>query len=552
MSTMPSQHKRKILVTSALFYANGPLHLGHILEVIQTDIFYRFQKLLGNECYYICGSDAHGTPIMLKAEQLGMNPEQMVAEIGEQHQQDLRDLGVIHDYFYTTHSPENQTLVNEIYAKLQQNGDIAKREVAQAYDEQKQMFLPDRFVKGACPRCKTPDQYGDSCESCGATYSPLDMINPVSALSGSTPVIKKSMHYFFQLGKYESKLQNWMQQGHLQAEITNKLNEWFIQGLQDWDISRDSPYFGFKIPDTEEKYFYVWLDAPIGYMSSFAKFCAANPAVNYSEYWQADSKTELYHFIGKDIAYFHALFWPAILMGSGNRTPSGIFVHGYLTVNGQKMSKSRGTFIKARNYLNHLNPEYLRYYFAGKLNSSIEDIDLNLDDFSNRVNADLVGKVVNIASRCAGFIHKRFNGRLADSLMNPGLWLEFTAASQLIADCYANREYAKAIREIMALADKANQFIDEHKPWSLAKDESQLPQVQLICSMGLNLFKVLMVYLKPVLPFMAENVEKFLNIPALSWNHSQQPLLNHQILEFVPLMTRVDPEKIKAMLAAEH
>jgi methionyl-tRNA synthetase len=539
--------QRKIIATAALLYANGPLHLGHLVEYIQTDIWVRFQKMRGHRCYYVCGSDAHGTPIMIKAEQLGMTPEAMVKEISTQQLQDFKSFYVKFDSDFTsTHDPINQESVNAIYQSLVANEDIESREIEQAYDSVKNMFLPDRFVKGNCPRCDTADQYGDSCENCGATYSPTELKNPVSTLSGTPPIRKKSLHFFFRLSKYETYLREWIAENHLQSEVANKLAEWFKEGLQDWDISRDSPYFGFEIPGQPGKYFYVWLDAPIGYISSFKSI-----GLNFEEFWGQHSQTELHHFIGKDIVYFHSMFWPAILHAAKLRTPSFVHAHGYLTVNGQKMSKSRGTFIKAEDYVKFLNPEYLRYYYAAKLNHTVEDIDLNFDDFTLRVNSDLVGKVINIASRCAGFISKKFNGELSPELMDHALFNEFAEKAELIAELYENCEYAKATREIMALADKANQFIDLHKPWSLAKEAGKEDQVQAICSMGLNLFKVLMVYLKPILPYIAEQSESFLAISPLSWQDAQKPLLSHQINEFKPLMTRVDPEKVQGLLQAQ-
>jgi len=539
-------NQRKIIATAALLYANGPLHLGHLVEYIQTDIWVRFQKMRGHEAYYVCGSDAHGTPIMIKAEQMGLTPEAMVKEISAQQLADFKQFHVNFDSFASTHDPINQSYVNEIYQKLVSNQDIESNEIEQAYDSVKNMFLPDRFVKGHCPKCDAGDQYGDSCENCGATYNPTDLKNPISVLSETPPIRKKSVHFFFKLGQYEEFLRNWTQVGHLQPEVANKLAEWFKEGLKNWDISRDSPYFGFEIPNNPGKYFYVWLDAPIGYIASFSQL-----KLDYNEFWSANSKTELHHFVGKDIVYFHAMFWPAILHAAKLRTPSFVHAHGYLTINGQKMSKSRGTFIKASDYLTQLNPEYLRYYYAAKLSHTVEDLDLNFDDFTNRVNSDVVGKVVNIASRCAGFINKKFNGLLSADLMDQALFQDFVAQSEVIAALYESCEYAKAMREIMALADKANQFIDLHKPWSLAKVEGKEPEVQAICTMGLNLFRVLMVYLKPVLPHIAEESEQFLNVSASNWEAIKQPLLGHNINEFKPLITRVDPERIKALLQTQ-
>ncbi|MDP3705905.1 MAG: methionine--tRNA ligase [Legionellaceae bacterium] len=539
---------RKMLVTSALPYANGHLHLGHLVEHIQTDIWVRTHKMLGHQCLSVCGDDAHGTPIMLKAEQLGITPEALTADMQQSHEQDFAQFGIHYDCYHTTHSDENRALATDIYNQLYARGDIVKRTISQAYDPVKHIFLPDRYVKGTCPQCKAVDQYGDSCESCGATYAPTDLIDPVSAISGATPIEKESEHYFFDLLRYEELLKNWTRSGCLQVEVANKLDEWFTAGLKPWDISRDSPYFGFLIPGTTDKYFYVWLDAPIGYMASFKKYCDQS-GVSFADYWNSDSTAELYHFVGKDIVYFHALFWPAMLAGSGYRLPTAIFTHGFLTVNGQKMSKSRGTFIEARKYLMHLNPEYLRYYFAAKLNGRTEDLDLNFLDFTNRINADLVGKVVNIASRCAGFINKRFDSQLSSSLVEPALYESLLGSREMIIDAFLQRDYARAIRQIMDCADRVNQYIDAAKPWVLAKDDATLPQVQAICTMGLNLFRLLMTYLKPVLPEMAVNSELFLNCPALTWSSVDQPLLDHTINSFVPLMTRVDPEKIDELLA---
>jgi methionyl-tRNA synthetase len=552
-----SPKPRRILVTSALPYANGPIHLGHMLEYIQTDIWVRFQRLIGNECIYVCADDAHGTPIMLRARQEGITPEELIARIETEHRADFKDFLISTDNYHSTHSPENRELATLIYKRLRDAGHIATRTIRQFYDEQAKMFLPDRFIKGTCPRCGTPDQYGDACENCGATYSPADLKNPVSVISGTRPVEKESEHYFFKLGDFDDMLHRWTRAGHLHEAVTRKLDEWFKAGLQDWDISRDAPYFGFEIPDAPGKFFYVWLDAPIGYMASFKNLCDSkekNPdgTLRFDDFWAAENKdkTELYHFIGKDITYFHTLFWPAMLYGAGFRTPTAVYAHGFLTVNGQKMSKSRGTFIKARTYLEHLNPEYLRYYFAAKLGDGVDDIDLNLDDFVQRVNADLVGKLVNIASRCAGFIEKRFNHRLADEIANPQLLHETVIARNSIAEAYENREFSRAIREIMALTDRVNQYIDERKPWTLAKDESRLPEVQQICTLGLNLFRVLMTYLKPVMPKLGEKTEEFLNVEALTWAGLGTPLAGTRINRFETLMTRIDPKSVTSMVEA--
>ncbi len=542
-----SQKKRTLLVTSALPYANGPIHLGHLVEYIQTDIWVRFQKLRGHDCVYVCADDAHGTPIMLRAEQEGITPEQLIAAVGEQHQADFRDFHIAFDNYYSTHSAENRELSELIYRRHLDAGHITSRTITQAYDPVKKMFLPDRFIKGECPRCGTADQHGDNCEACGATYTPTELKNPVSVVSGTTPVERESLHYFFKLADFKPLLRDWTSSDHVQDEVTNKLNEWFDQGLREWDISRDAPYFGFEIPDTTDKYFYVWLDAPIGYMASFKNLCERSGR-DFDAYWGRDSEAELYHFIGKDIIYFHTLFWPAMLAGAGMRTPTAVFAHGFLTIDGQKMSKSRGTFIKARTYLDHLNPEYLRYYFAAKLGSGIDDLDLNLEDFVLRVNSDLVGKVVNIASRCAGFINKRFGGELSGTCAEPELYAEFTDAGAAIAADFEAREYGHAVRKIMALADRANQYIDANKPWVLAKQEGQEQVVQQVCSVGLNLFRVLATYLSPVLPAMARQVEAFLNVPALTWDAVTTPLTGHTINTFKPLLTRVEQDKVDAML----
>jgi len=541
---------RKLLVTSALPYANGPIHLGHLVEYIQTDIWTRFQKQRGHECYFVCADDTHGTPIMLRADAEGITPEELIARVQKEHLADFSDFDIIFDNYHSTHSQENKELSALIYQRLKETGHIDSAEISQAYDPIKKMFLPDRFIKGQCPKCKAPDQYGDSCEVCGATYSPTELINAVSVISGEKPIEKKSLHYFFKLADFTEMLKEWTAADHLQPEVTNKLSEWLEHGLQKWDISRDAPYFGFEIPDAPGKYFYVWLDAPIGYMASFKNLCDKT-SLNFDEFWGKDSTAELYHFIGKDIIYFHALFWPAMLSGANFRTPTAIFAHGFLTVNGEKMSKSRGTFIKARTYLEHLNPEYLRYYFAAKLNGGIDDIDLSFDDFTQRVNSDLIGKVVNIASRCSGFIKKRFSGKLSATCSEPELFQEFIAANQQIASLYEQREFGKAMREIMALADKANQYIDEKKPWLIAKEEDKDTELHEVCSMGINLFRLLITYLKPVLPTLSRNAENFLNIDDQLWPTEQTtPLLDHSINPFKPLMTRVEKEKIDAVVEA--
>ena len=542
-----SSPSRKILITSALPYANGSIHLGHMVEYIQTDIWSRFQKLQGHECYYVCADDAHGTPIMLRARGEGIEPEDLIARVWKEHTEDFAGFGIDFDNYHSTHSDENKACASLIYERNRDAGHIARRTISQAYDPEANMFLPDRFIKGTCPKCGADDQYGDNCEACGATYSPTELKNPVSAVSGATPIEKDSEHLFFKLADFEKTLKDWHQAGHVQAEMANKLDEWFEAGLADWDISRDAPYFGFEIPDAPNKYFYVWLDAPIGYMASFRNLCDKK-GIDFDSFWKADSDAELYHFIGKDIIYFHALFWPAMLQGAGFRMPTSVFAHGFLTVDGAKMSKSRGTFIKARTYLKHLNPEYLRYYFAAKLSSKIDDLDLNLDDFAQRVNADLVGKVVNIASRNAGFIKKRFDNKLSATCSEPELYQSFVDAGDLIATHYENRDYGRAIREIMALADKANQYVDDKAPWVIAKEEGKDQELHDISSVGINLFRVLMGYLKPVLPLMAADAEAFLNIEPMTWNSQAKPLCDHSVNKFKPLMTRVEREKIDAMI----
>ena len=542
-----SSPSRKILITSALPYANGSIHLGHMVEYIQTDIWSRFQKLQGHECYYVCADDAHGTPIMLRARGESIEPEDLIARVWKEHTEDFAGFGIDFDNYHSTHSDENKVCASLIYERNRDAGHIARRTISQAYDPEANMFLPDRFIKGTCPKCGAEDQYGDNCEACGATYSPTELKNPVSAVSGATPIEKDSEHLFFKLADFEKTLKDWHQAGHVQAEMANKLDEWFEAGLADWDISRDAPYFGFEIPDAPNKYFYVWLDAPIGYMASFRNLCDKK-GIDFDSFWKADSDAELYHFIGKDIIYFHALFWPAMLQGAGFRMPTSVFAHGFLTVDGTKMSKSRGTFVKARTYLKHLNPEYLRYYFAAKLNSKIDDLDLNLEDFAQRVNADLVGKVVNIASRNAGFIKKRFDNKLSATCSEPELYQSFVDAGNQIAAHYENRDYGRAIREIMALADKANQYIDDKAPWVIAKEEGKDQELHDISSVGINLFRVLMGYLKPVLPLMAADAEAFLNIEPMTWNSQAKPLCDHSVNKFKPLMTRVEREKIDAMI----
>ena len=539
--------KRRILVTSALPYANGEIHLGHLLEYIQTDIWVRFQKMQGNECHYVCADDAHGTPIMLKADEMGIDPEELIAGVSERHQADFKDFNVNFSQFHSTHSEENRHYSELIYSRLKDSGFIKTRVISQAYDPEKEMFLPDRFIKGECPKCGSEDQYGDNCEVCGATYSTTELKNARSVVSGAVPIEKESEHYFFDLPQFEQQLKEWTNAGHLQDEVSNKLAEWFEQGLQQWDISRDKPYFGFQIPGTEDKYFYVWLDAPIGYMASFKKLCDSSD-LEFDDFFAKGSDTELYHFIGKDIVYFHALFWPATLMGSNFRTPNAIFAHGFLSVNGQKMSKSRGTFIQARTYLETLNPECLRYYYAYKLSSKIDDIDLNLEDFKQRVNSDIVGKVVNIASRSASFVVKKYDKELSAQCIEQELYNEFVAAGPEIAAHYEARNFGHAMRSIMKLADKANQYIDEKKPWQLAKEEGKAQEVHEVTSLAINLFRVLMTYLKPVLPEMAKSSEEFLNIDSLNWEDIKSPLTSHHINKFKPLMTRIEDEQLEAMI----
>ncbi len=539
---------RKILVTSALPYANSPLHLGHMLEQTQTDIWVRFQRSRGHHCRYVCADDAHGTAIMLSAEAAGRTPEAHIAAIQAHHEQDSAGFLIQFDHYHSTHSEENRRWSETIFKRLEAGGHIHRREITQAFDPEKSLFLADRFIKGTCPKCRAPDQYGDNCEACGATYSPADLIDPVSALSGATPVNKASDHLFFKLGHFEALLTAWINSGQLQPPIANKLREWLDSGLQDWDISRDAPYFGFEIPGYPDKYFYVWLDAPIGYIASHEVLCQQH-GDDFDAYWLPGGDTELYHFIGKDIVNFHGLFWPAMLDSAGLRQPTAVYAHGFLTVNGVKMSKSRGTFVLAETYLAHLDPEYLRYYFAAKLSSGVDDIDLNLDDFVQRVNSDLIGKVVNIASRCAGFLRKKFDNQLSATCSEPELVQSFIDAGESIAALYEAREFNRAMREVIALADRANQYIDDKKPWVMAKDEAQASAVQEVCSVGINLFRVLATYLKPVLPNMAAKSEAFL-CTSLDWTALETPLVQHQLAPFEPLLQRVDAEVVAAMVDA--
>ncbi|HEH9403070.1 TPA: methionine--tRNA ligase [Aeromonas bestiarum] len=541
---------RTMLVTCALPYANGSIHLGHMLEHIQADIWVRYQRMRGHQVHFICADDAHGTPIMLKAQQLGITPEEMIAAVSKEHQTDFAGFNISFDNYHSTHSDENRELAELIYGRLKAGDFIKGRTITQLFDPEKSMFLPDRFVKGTCPKCKSPEQYGDNCDSCGATYSPTELIDPKSAVSGATPVMKDSEHFFFDLPQFETWLAGWVRgSGAIQEEMANKMQEWFESGLQQWDITRDAPYFGFEIPGAPGKYFYVWLDAPIGYMASFKNLCNKRGDIDFDSYWKKDSTAELYHFIGKDIAYFHCLFWPSMLEGAGFRKPTKVNVHGYVTVNGAKMSKSKGTFIKASTYLNHLDPECLRYYYAAKLNSRIDDLDLNLDDFVARVNADVVNKLVNLASRNAGFIAKRFDGKLAATCAEPELYAEFANASASISEAYEAREFSRAIREIMALADKANRYVDEKAPWVLAKQEGADAELQAVCSVGINLFRVLMAYLKPVMPLLTERAEAFLG-ETLTWDGVALPLCNHQLAPFKALFARIEPAKIEAMIEA--
>jgi len=538
---------KQILVTSGLPYANGAIHLGHMLEYIQTDIWARLQRSQGHECYFVWADDAHGTPVMLSARAEGVTPEELIDRMKEEHTTDFRDFGISYDNYSSTHSECNREQVEQIYHRLDAGGYIERRNIMQLYDEEEGMFLPDRFIRGTCPRCGTEDQYGDSCESCGSTYSPTDLLNPSSAVSGSAPTLRESEHYFIRLSAFEQPLKDWTTSGALQPEVANKLKEWFTEGLRDWDISRDAPYFGFSIPGSNDKYFYVWVDAPIGYISSFRELCERN-GLDFDAWWGADSEAEVYHFIGKDIVYFHTLFFPAMLMGSGMRTPTAVYAHGFLTVDGAKMSKSRGTFIKARTYLDHLNPDYLRYYFAAKLGPGTADIDLNLEDFVQRVNSDVVGKVVNIASRCAGFIQRKFDGRLSANLPAPELYEIFLQAREAIASDYEGRNYQSAIRRIMALADEANRYIDDEKPWQQIKQEDRQEHVHAVCTQGINLFRQLITYLAPVLPFTAQKAAAFLGQDVDAWPDLDQPMLNVPINAFQPLLTRIDPVRVQAMV----
>ncbi len=546
------ENRRKILVSSALPYANGSIHLGHMVEYLNSDIWARFQKLRGHLCTYVCASDAHGTPIMIKARQENIPPEELIARVAKEQLADLEAFGVAFDNFHTTHSPENEELVQRMYLALKEAGHIYTKPVEQAYDEQEKMFLPDRFVRGTCPRCSAPDQYGDACEVCGATYAPNDLVDPVSVLSGTTPLWKESEHYFFRLSAFGERLRTWIESAGLHPHITSKLEEWFSAGLRDWDISRDAPYFGFLIPGTEDKYFYVWLDAPVGYAASFLDLCRRRDDLAFDDYWLPGHDTELYHFIGKDIVYFHTLFWPAVLEGAGFRQPTSVFAHGFLTVNGKKMSKSRGTFINARTYLDHMDPSFLRYYYAAKLGPGMDDIDLNLEDFVARVNADLVGKLVNIASRSAGFVTRHFDGQLAEQLDDPALFAEFTAESEAIAACYEEREYSKAMRAIMHLADRANRYIETKKPWAMAREDGRLAEVQAVCTQALNLFRSLAVWLEPAVPNIARDTRKLFGEDSWTWSSASTPLLGTRIAAYEALLVRLQPQQVEQVVEASR
>ena len=543
--------QKKLLVTNALPYANDSIHIGHLVGYIQADIWVRFQKLQGTDCLYVCASDAHGTPIMLRAEKIGVDPEELADQYTQEHHRDFKDFLINFDNYYTTHSKENQELIEEIFSKLVKNNRIEKQIIEQAFDDKEQMFLPDRYVRGQCPECGAEDQYGDSCEDCGSTYKPTDLINPISVISGNKPSQKKSEHYFLKLKDSESMLKEWIQTIDIHPSVKSKLNEWFTSGLKNWDISRDDPYFGFKIPEEDDKYFYVWLDAPMGYFASLKNLCEQKEnSFDYQSYVDPNNENQLIHFIGKDIIYFHALFWPAVLDGAELKKPDGIYVNGFLTVNGKKMSKSRGTMIKARTYLDHLNPEYLRYYYAYKLNSGMDDFDLDTNDFLHRVNSDLVGKCVNIASRCAKFINDDFNNQLSGKIADQELLSQFQQSSSSIATMYKHREFGRAMRTIMSLADQANRYLDKEKPWNLAKDVTKKEQVQEICTMGLNLFRILMIYLKPVVPAIAKQAEAFLDLDNQHWSDINQSLIDHQINNYEPLLTRLQKENIDAMIDA--
>ncbi|HCG79372.1 MAG TPA: methionine--tRNA ligase [Oceanospirillales bacterium] len=544
---MTDQNARKILVTSALPYANGSIHLGHLLEYIQTDIWVRFQKARGHMCTYVCADDAHGTAIMLRAEKEGISPEEQIARVKAEHETDFADFQIAFDNFHSTHSEENRELSATIYKACRDKGHIATRNIKQLYDPVKELFLADRYIKGNCPKCDAEDQYGDNCEVCGATYTPAELKKPYSVISGATPVEKESEHFFFKLPDFQDFLKEWTRSGTLQDEVANKLSEWLDSGLQEWDISRDAPYFGFEIPDAPGKYFYVWLDAPIGYMASFKNLCDRRDDLSFDDYWKPDSDAEVYHFIGKDIINFHALFWPSMLSAADFRTPTAVNAHGFVTVNGAKMSKSRGTFIKARTYLNHLNPTYLRYYFAAKLGSSVDDFDLNLEDFVQRVNSDLVNKLINIASRTANFI-KKSGGVLSENCAEEAMVNDFINAGDQIAELYEKREFSRAMKEIMTLADRANEYIQAKAPWAMSKEEGREQEVLEVCSVAVNLFRQLMTYLSPVLPELADKTAAFLNLESLGWEDRRSILTGHAINKFKPMLARAEMDKVTAIL----
>ncbi len=543
--------QRKILVTAALPYANGSIHLGHMLEYVQTDIWARFQRAMGHEVWFAWADDAHGTPIMLHAKKRGISPEQLIEDMSAEHQGDFQDFNISYDEFSSTHSKANQALVELIWSKLQDKGAVQSRTISQYYDPEATIFLPDRFIRGTCPRCQSKDQAGDSCDACGASYDPTDLIEPQSAVSGATPILKDTEHFFVTLEQFRESLSAWIDSGAVQSEVANKLKEWFGDALRDWDVTRDAPYFGFPIPGQPDKYFYVWLDAPVGYLASFQNICERE-GLDFDAWLSPDSTTEMHHFIGKDIIYFHCLFWPAMLEGAGFRQPTKVHAHGFLTVNGAKMSKSRGTFIKARTWLDHINPDALRYYFAAKLTPSLGDIDLSLDDFKARVNSDLVGKLVNIASRCSGFIHKLGDGRLSAELPNPELYRHFVEQQNAIATEYDQVNFAGAMRQLMALADEANQYIDQHKPWQMAKEQGQDDEVVAICTQGLNLFRVLITWLQPVIPATAAQASAFLNCPVDRFDAVSEPLLNHPIESFKPLMQRIEQAQLDRVIEASR
>ena len=541
---------RRILVTSALPNANGAIHLGHLLEHIQTDIWVRFQRMMGNECIYVCADDTHGTATMLAAEREGVSPEVLIERLRAEHAADFQGFHVSHDNYYSTHSAENEHYTSLIYNRLRERGYTFTADVDQLYDPERKLFLADRYLKGSCPRCNADDQYGDNCQECGATYDATELVNPRSMLSDADPQLRNSTHYFVDLPQFAEFLKSWTATDAVQPEVTNKLAEWLDGGLKAWDISRDAPYFGFAIPNAEGKYFYVWIDAPVGYMASFRDLCERTEGLEFDDFWSEESAAEVHHFIGKDIINFHCLFWPAVLSGAGFRTPTRVHTHGFLTVDGKQMSKSRGTFINAKTYLDHLDPENLRYYFATKLAANTDDMDLNLDDFVQRVNADLVGKVVNIASRCAGFIGKNFAAKLADSVHNAELWHEVSRAGEELAELYERGDVGRAVRRITALADLANRYIAEHEPWKHVKNPDRRDEVHGVCSLGINVFRALTIYLKPILPAMAEQAEAFLRVEPLAWRDAEQPLLNHEINRFKALFTRIDKKAVDKVIAA--